>query len=418
MRSALERFFERLHPHVAEGGKAAWAWPLVEGVETFLLTPGAATPRSGTHLRDPMDLKRLMMIVVYAILPAMVAGMWSIGHTAFVAEGVSSPAASACLLRGAWHMLPIVVTSYAVGGAWELLFCVVRKHEINEGFLVTGLLFPLTLAPTTPLWIVAAGVSFGVVIGKEVFGGTGYNILNPALTARALVFFAYPSVISGARVWDVAGRANPLTAWGPPVDGYTGATSLLAVANAAPGSDPVAAIAREGWTWTDLFLGLEPGSMAEVSAAAALVGAAVLIVTGVGSWRIMAGSVVGLIATSALFNALAGATSPASWSLPPHWHLVCGSFAFGTVYMATDPVSAAQTQLGRWLYGFGVGAMIVLIRVANPAYPEGVMLSILFMNVFAPLIDYVVIQRSTAARRARLADGAASAPAVGAASGS
>jgi len=268
---------------------------------------------------------------------------------------------------------------------------------------VTGLLYPLTLAPTTPLWIVALGITFGVVIGKEVFGGTGYNILNPALTARAFVFFAYPAVISGARVWDVAGQWNPFTSYGPPVDGYTGATALLAVSSVERGGDPVAALAAEGWTWMDLFLGTIPGSMGEVSALACLIGAAILIVTGIGSWRIMAGAVVGLVAGATLLNALAGPDSVAAMSLPAHYHLVMGGFAFGAVYMATDPVSAAATDLGRWIYGFFIGLLVVLIRVVNPAYPEGVMLAILFMNVFAPLIDYVVVQRSVRARVARLA---------------
>jgi Na+-transporting NADH:ubiquinone oxidoreductase subunit B len=402
MRDALIRWFHGLHEHVKPGARFAWAWPLVEGAETFLLTPGTRTTE-GAHVRDPMDLKRLMMFVVYAIAPAMLAGAWSIGHTAFVAEGVASPAVADCLLRGLWHMLPIVVTSYAVGGFWEVMFCIVRKHEINEGFLVTGLLFPLTLAPTTPLWIVALGVTFGVVIGKEVFGGTGYNLLNPALTARAFVFFAYPAVISGARVWDVSNRWNPFTTFGPAVDGYTGATPLLAVANAPRGADPIAAIAAEGWSWSDLFLGTIPGSMGEVSAAACGVGALLLIVSGIGSWRVMAGSVLGLAAASTLLNQFAGPDALAAMALPFHYHLVMGSFAFGAVYMATDPVSAAHTNAGRLIYGFGIGCMVVLIRVINPAYPEGVMLSILFMNVFAPLIDYVVIRRSSSARRARLA---------------
>jgi Na+-transporting NADH:ubiquinone oxidoreductase subunit B len=316
---------------------------------------------------------------------------------------VKDPALLDCVLRGAWHMLPIIAVSYAVGGFWELLFCIVRKHEVNEGFLVTGLLYPLTLAPTTPLWIVALGISFGVVIGKEVFGGTGYNILNPALTARAFVFFAYPAVISGAKVWDVSGRWNPFTTYGPAVDGYTGATALLAVSSAAPGTDPVAAITAEGWTWWDLFAGTIPGSMGEVSTLACLIGAAILIVTGIGSWRIMVGTVAGLVATTLLLNGLAGPESVAAMSLPFHYHLVMGGFAFGAVYMATDPVSAAATETGRLIYGFFVGVLVILIRVLNPAYPEGMMLSILFMNVFAPLIDYLVIQRSARQRMARLA---------------
>jgi Na+-transporting NADH:ubiquinone oxidoreductase subunit B len=402
MRSTIEGLFDRYRSQFHGDGKLVWAWPLFEFAESFLLTPGDKT-QHGAHVRDPMDLKRLMIIVVYAILPAMLAGMWNIGHQAFLVEGVKDPALLDCVLRGAWHMLPIIAVSYAVGGFWELLFCIVRKHEVNEGFLVTGLLYPLTLAPTTPLWIVALGISFGVVIGKEVFGGTGYNILNPALTARAFVFFAYPAVISGAKVWDVSGRWNPFTTYGPAVDGYTGATALLAVSSAAPGTDPVAAITAEGWTWWDLFAGTIPGSMGEVSTLAALIGAAILIVTGIGSWRIMVGTVAGLVATTLLLNGLAGPESVAAMSLPFHYHLVMGGFAFGAVYMATDPVSAAATETGRLIYGFFVGVLVILIRVLNPAYPEGMMLSILFMNVFAPLIDYLVIQRSARQRMARLA---------------
>lgn len=402
MRHAMESLFDRYRPLFHDGGKLAWAWPLFEGAETFLLTPDARTSQ-GAHVRDPMDMKRLMMFVVYAILPAMFAGMWNIGHQAFKVEGITDATAIECVLRGAWHMLPIVITSYAVGGVWEVLFCIVRKHEINEGFLVTGLLFPLTLPPTIPLWMVAMGVSFGVVIGKEVFGGVGYNVLNPALTARAFVFFAYPAAISGAKVWDVAGRYNPLTRIGEPVQGYTGATPLLAATSAERGTDPVAALAAEGWTWWDLFAGTIPGSMAEVSALAILIGAAMLILTGIGSWRIMAGCVAGLVATALLLNGVAGPESVAAMTLPAHYHLVMGGFLFGAVYMATDPVSAAGTETGKLIYGFGIGVLVVLIRVLNPAYPEGMMLAILFMNVFAPLIDYVVVQRSTRARVARMA---------------
>ncbi len=404
MRRFLEAQFARVHPLFEKGGRFHRLWPVYEGAETFALTPGTKT-RQGAHLRDPMDMKRLMIMVWFAIVPCLLVGMWSIGHQAYLFEGMEAPPLVQSMLRGAWHMLPIIIVSYAVGGTWELLFCVVRGHEINEGFLVTALLFPLTLAPTTPLWMVAMGISFGVVIGKEVFGGVGYNILNPALTARAFVFFAYPAAISGASIWDVSGQGSLVASAyaSAPVDGYTGATPLLQVASAEPGTSYAAALEAGGWTWMDLFLGTVPGSMGEVSALAALIGAAFLVAIGIASWRIIAGSVIGLVAVAALTNALAGPESLALMTIPPHFHLVMGSFAFGAAFMATDPVSGASTWRGQWLYGFGIGALTVVIRVFNPAYPEGVMLAILFMNVFAPLIDYYVIRGTTRARAKRLA---------------
>jgi Na+-transporting NADH:ubiquinone oxidoreductase subunit B len=299
-------------------------------------------------------------------------------------------------------MLPLIITSYTFGGLAEVVFCIVRKHEINEGFLVTAMLFPLTLPPTLPLWMAAVGIIFGVVIGKEVFGGVGMNILNPALTARAFVFFTYPAAISGAKVWDVAGKGlygNESAL----VDGYSGATPLLAVTAVERGADPVAALAEQGWTFNQLFMGYTPGSMGEVSALACLIGAAFLIITGIASWRIMAGCVIGLVGMSLVFNAYAGPESLAAWHLPPHYHLVMGGFAFGTVFMATDPCSSAVTDKGRWIYGILIGILCVLVRVFNPAYPEGMMLAILFMNVFAPLIDYFVVRKTTSRRIARMA---------------
>jgi Na+-transporting NADH:ubiquinone oxidoreductase subunit B len=406
----LQSLFERAHPLVSKDSKFHWAWPLLEAQETFLLTPDHKTAK-GAHVRDPMDMKRLMIFVIYAMVPCILIGMWNVGYQAYLGEGVASPSVVSSLLRGAWHMLPIIVVSYAVGGAWELLFSVVRRHEINEGFLVTGMLFPLTLAPETPLWIVAAGVSFGVVIGKEVFGGVGMNVLNPALTARAFVFFAYPKVISGAFVWDVVGQGNPITgAAGPAVDGYTGATALLAVASAPNGSSAIEVLNAEGFTWWDLFVGAVPGSMGEVSALGALIGAAALIITGIASWRIIAGTLIGLLGTATFVWVVLGGglTGPspdtlAFFTVPPHYHLVMGGFAFGAAFMATDPVSGAATNAGRWAYGILIGALCVVIRVFNPAYPEGMMLAILFMNVFAPLLDYVALSGGKRRRAARLA---------------
>jgi len=400
MRAFLEGFFDNLRPNFEKGGKLEWAWPMFEGGETFALTPGEKTHK-GSHVRDPMDMKRLMIFVIYALLPCILMAWWNTGYQALLAEGVASPAVLDCVIRGGWAMLPTIIVSYTAGGIAELLFCIVRKHEINEGFLVTAMLFPLTLPPSIPLWMTAMGIVFGVIIGKEVFGGVGMNILNPALTARAFVFFTYPASISGAgKVWTAGGDE---LASAPLVDGFTGATPLLTASSAADGSDPVAAITAAGWSFQDLAIGLIPGSMGETSAIAALLGGIFLIIVGIASWRTMLGCVVGLLATAALLNGLAGPESPAIYNLPPHYHLVMGGFAFGAVFMATDPVSSASTHLGRLIYGFGIGSLCVLVRVVNPAYPEGMMLAILFMNVFAPLIDYYIVQASTKRRRARLA---------------
>lgn len=399
MKRVLEGLFDKYRPLFEGDGKLAWAWPLFEGTETFFLTPGERTQR-GAHVRDPMDMKRLMIFVLYAMVPCILMGWYNTGYQGYLAEGIENPGFIDCILRGGWHMLPIIIVSYAAGGLAEVVFCIIRKHEINEGFLVTAMLYPLTLPPTLPLWMVAMGIIFGVVIGKEVFGGVGMNILNPALTARAFVFFTYPAAISGTNVWDVGGEG--LFA-GTLADGYTGATPLLAVANAAPGPNAVAALEAEGWSFMNLAIGLVPGSMGEVSAIAAVIGAVVLIVTGLASWRTMAACVIGAVGTAALLNGLAGPDSAALMHIPPHYHLVMGGFALGAVFMATDPVSSASTHIGRWIYGIGIGALVVLIRVVNPAYPEGVMLAILFMNVFAPLIDYFVVRQTTRRRVARLA---------------
>lgn len=399
---ALEHLLDTYRAPFEEGGKLHWAWPLWEGMETFLLTVGTKTS-TGVHVRDPMDMKRLMIFVIYALVPAILVGMWNVGARAFLYEGITDATVVECFVRGAWHMVPIIVVSYTAGGIAELVFCVVRKHEINEGFLVTAMLFPLTLPPTIPLWMVAMGIVFGVVIGKEVFGGVGMNILNPALTARAFVFFTYPAVISGAYVWDVVGVSNPLTRTGTAVDGYTGATALLAVAGGERGQQAVDILNEQGFDVWAMATGGIPGSMGEVSAIAILLGAAFLIVTRIAAWQTMVGCVVGLVAITGLFNVLATPDSLPLLTLPPHYHLVMGGFAFGTVFMATDPVSSATTTVGRWIYGICIGVLCGLIRVVNPAYPEGMMLAILFMNVFAPLIDYYVVQASARRRAARLA---------------
>lgn len=388
----LWKKFESLKPHFKKGGRLEKLYPLFEAQESFLFVP-PLTARRAPHVRDAMDIKRLMSTVIVALMPCFLWGMYNVGFQKLAALGEPT-GIFACFLHGAWHMLPIVLVSYVAGGVWEVLFAVVRKHEINEGFLVTGMLFPLTCPPTLPLWMVAAGVSFGVVIGKEVFGGTGMNVLNPALTARAFVFFAYPAFMSGDTVWTAVDPARA-------IDGWSGATPL-AIAAASHGSGVVHALNAAGYTWLDGFLGTLPGSMGEGSTLACLIGATILVATGVGSFRVMISMALGGIAGAFLMGAVAGDSSAGVMSLPWQYHLVYGGFAFGLVYMATDPVSSAATALGKWIYGFLIGVMAILIRAVNPAYPEGVMLAILFMNVFAPLVDHFVVRSNVRRRLARV----------------
>ena len=344
-----------------------------------------------------------MMFVIYALLPCLFFGIWNAGYQFNIANGVADATLLTHLLRGAAMVLPIVMVSYIVGGVWEVLFAVVRKHEINEGFLVTGMLFPLILPPTLPLWQVAVGISFGVVIGKEIFGGVGYNVLNPALTGRAFLFFAYPAQISGDKVW--AGSAK--TAFennfffgtvAENVDGVTMATPLAVAAATEKGSDAIAAMNDAGFTLWNMITGVIPGCIGSTSVIAILLGMIFLIVTGIASWRVMASGIIGCIAMGALFNVLP--LDNAFAALPFIYHIVMGGFLFGIVFMATDPVSCSATNTGKWIYGFLIGALTVLIRVANPAYPEGAMLAILFMNVMAPLIDYFVVQAHIKKRNA------------------
>jgi Na+-transporting NADH:ubiquinone oxidoreductase subunit B len=396
---ALENLFDKARPAFEKGGKLEALHPLFEATEAFVLTPSTVTS-SAPHIRDPLDLKRVMTVVVVALIPCTLFGMYNAGYQALLAEGAET-GFLACFLLGMRLVLPIIIVSYAVGGAWEVLFAIVRKHEVNEGFLVTGLLYPLILPPTMPLWMVGAGVSFGVVIGKEVFGGTGMNILNPALTGRAFLFFAYPASISGDLVWTSI-PSNPAEL----VDGYSGATALLIPHRAAAGANAVDALLNapySDFSWWNLFVGFVPGSIAETSTLCCLIGAAILIITGIGSWRIMLACVVGMTAMSGLLNVLAGENSSAFLTLPPWWHLVMGGFAFGTVFMATDPVTCTTTDVGKWIYGISIGVLVVLIRAINPAYPEGMMLSILFMNVFAPLIDHYVVRANIRRRELRYA---------------
>jgi Na+-transporting NADH:ubiquinone oxidoreductase subunit B len=394
----LRRILDRQEKHFLKGGKLERLFPLYEAIDTFMYTPGKVT-RSGPHIRDVMDLKRMMVMVVYALIPTVLMALYNTGYQANLAIQQVGEAASmswqkdvisalgigfdpsslfANVIHGALYFFPVYIVTIAVGGLWEVLFAVVRRHEINEGFLVTSLLFPLILPPTIPYWQVALGISFGVVIGKEVFGGVGMNILNPALTARAFLFFAYPAEISGDKVW-VA------------LDGFSEATALARLA------DPAMDMAT---SWMDAFLGFIPGSMGETSTLACLIGAAILIVTGVGSWRIMFSVLVGMVVMAFTFNLIGSETNP-MFQVTPLWHLVLGGYAFGAVYMATDPVSAAMTESGKYIYGLLIGILVVLIRVINPAFPEGMMLAILFMNVFAPIIDKVIINRNIKRRQLR-----------------
>lgn len=388
---ALRHFLDKIRPHFVQGGKLAKLYPLYEAADSFIYTPGEITT-GAPHVRDAMDLKRVMITVVIALLPCFFMAMWNTGYQANSAMLLSGGSVDGWrgalisffgytgnpnsmldnLLLGAAWFIPIYLVTNIVGGLWEALFCIVRRHELNEGFLVTGSLFPLICPPTLPLWQVALGISFGVVIGKEIFGGTGKNFLNPALTGRAFLFFAYPAQISGNSVWIAA-------------DGVSGATAL---SRAAEGGVQAVTAAS---SWFDAFIGTIPGSMGETSTLACLVGAAILVFTGIGSWRIMLSGLLGAVALSCLFLLTGSSTNP-MFELGPLWHLVLGGFAFGLVFMATDPVSGAMTQEGQWFYGFLIGAMCIMIRVVNPAFPEGMMLAILFGNVFAPLIDQMVLK--------------------------
>lgn len=403
----LRQILDRQRKLFERGGKLEKLYPLYEAQDTFLYTPDHVT-HSASHVRDGLDLKRMMSIVVVALLPCMFMAMYNTGYQAFTyitqhgAEpyqgwqtglyqwlGMSMTPDSflGCVIYGALFWLPVYIVTLAVGGLWEALFAIVRKHEINEGFLVTSALFPLILPPTVPLWQVALGISFGVVLGKEIFGGTGRNFLNPALVSRAFLFFAYPAALSGNLVWVAV----------TPPDASSGATMLARIKES--GLDA----ATQAWGWWDTFVGLVPGSMGETSTLACLFGVAVLVLTGVGSWRIMAGMTAGTVVMALVFNGLAGKVENAFFAVPFWWHFVLGGWAFGMAFMATDPVSAAYTQKGKLIYGFFIGLMVVLIRVVNPAYPESVMLTILFMNMFAPLIDHFVVQANIKRRMARYA---------------
>jgi Na+-transporting NADH:ubiquinone oxidoreductase subunit B len=386
----FKNLLDSVRPNFEEGGKLEKLYPVYDGFATFLFVPGH-TSHKGAHIRDGVDLKRTMVTVILALVPALLFGMWNAGDLHFAALGETVTFWDKFFF-GAVKIVPMIVVSYAVGLGIEFAFCVVKKHQINEGYLVTGMLIPLIMPIDIPLWMVALSVVFAVVIGKEVFGGTGMNILNPALTARAFAFFAYPTYMSGDQVW-----VNTTADVGQGVvDGYSGATVL---GSYATGGDIQYSV-------FDMFMGTIPGSIGETSTVAIIIGAIMLIFTGIGSWRIMLSGLVGAIAMGLIFNAVAPyALSPEQqvFMAVPFWQqLIMGGFAFGIVFMATDPVSASQTVRGKWIYGFLVGFFAIMIRVFNPAYPEGIMLAILFMNVMAPLIDHYVVQANVTKRKKRL----------------
>lgn len=394
----LKEFIENQEHHFVKGGKLEKLYPIYEMAATFLFTSGSVT-KSASHVRDAMDLKRMMIMVVYALIPAVIMALFNTGYQANIALeklgqtsidswqggvfewlglGYDPSSTLGNMVLGALYFFPVYIVTIAVGGFWEVLFATIRKHEINEGFLVTSLLFPLICPPDIPYWQVAIGISFGVVFGKEVFGGVGMNILNPALTGRAFLFFAYPAQISGDKVWTA-------------IDGFSQATPLAQFADST---------SHVAFSWWHSFIGLIPGSMGETSALACLIGAVILIATGVGSWRIMLSVLIGMVGTSLLFNVI-GSSTNSMFQVTPMWHLVMGGFAFGTVFMATDPVSAAYTTGGKWLYGLLIGILVVMVRVVNPAFPEGMMLAILFGNVFAPILDRIFINANIKRRLAK-----------------
>jgi Na+-transporting NADH:ubiquinone oxidoreductase subunit B len=400
---------DQLEPHFGEGGKLHRFYYAWDAIDTILYTPSSTT-RSGSHVRDGLDLKRMMLTVVAAMLPVQLMALYNTGLQAFLAiEAGAQPldnlqtlfysgwlglpfdpgSIMLCMLYGALYFVPVMVAGLIGGGTVEMIFATVRRHEVNEGFLVTSALIPLILPPTIPLWMTALLTAIGIMLAKEIFGGTGMNFLNPALTIRAMLFFAYPAYMSGVAPWIAADFEG--------VDNFTGATLLLQATEDANALGPVF-----GEQWFSAFFGFIPGSMGETSALACLLGAGILIMTRIGSWRTMAGVVLGTFIGASMLNAIGSDTNP-MFAMPFMWHIVLGGWALGTVFMATDPVSSAFTERGKLFYGLGIGLLVVLIRVVNPAYPEGMMLAILFMNMFAPLIDHFVVKANIRRRKARYA---------------
>lgn len=383
---------DKIKPTFSEGGKLSFLHSTFDAFETFLFVPNHTT-QNGAHIRDGIDLKRTMFTVIVAMLPALLFGLWNVGHQQSLALTGTDGALWDNFFVGLIQTLPIIIVSYGVGLGIEMGFAQFRGHPVNEGFLVTGMLIPLCMPPDVPLWMVGLATAFSVVIGKEVFGGTGMNLLNPALTARMFLYIGYPSSMSGDSVWTFLPEGSET------VDGYSGATNLGELASAT----------AEGKPWSDdllsasimdSFWGNIQGSIGETSVVACLIGAAILIASGIGSWKIMLSTVLGGLFMGWVFN-ISGAHG-AYMDMPAYYHLIIGGFMFGAIFMTTDPVSAAQTERGKWIYGFLIGVLTVLIRVFNPGYPEGIMMAILLMNVFAPLIDYYVVQSNIKTRLNRV----------------
>lgn len=395
----LRDFFDRIEPQFMKGGKYEKFFPVYEMVESFIYTPKTVTT-AAPHARSYVDMKRIMTYVVIATIPCILFGWYNTGlqvngavatygasgWRSWIIEllgiGFDANNIFANMFHGALYFFPIYITTLVAGGFWEVLFATIRRHEVNEGFLVTSMLYTLILPADVPLWQVAIGISFGVVIGKEVFGGTGKNFLNPALVGRAFLYFAYPAYMSGDTIWT-------------PVDGFSGATALSVSA-----SQGFQALQASGITWMDAFVGTIQGCIGETSTIACLIGLLFLLLTKIANWRLVVGCLGGMIGFSLLLNAIGSDTNP-MFALPWYWHLVIGGYAFGLVFMVTEPVSASHTNMGRYIYGALIGVMVVLIRVLNPAFPEGMMLAILFGNVFAPLIDYFVVQANIKRRAKR-----------------
>ncbi|MDN3205126.1 NADH:ubiquinone reductase (Na(+)-transporting) subunit B [Algoriphagus sediminis] len=398
----LRDLMDKQKPLFEKGGKLEQFYYAFEAGETFLFSPNHTTGVKGAQVKDAIDLKRMMITVVVAMIPCLLFGIYNTGHQHLLAVGETAALWDNFgdkLWIGLQLVLPIVIVAYAAGGLVEAAFAVIRKHPINEGFLVTGMLIPLIVPATTPLWQVALATIFAVVIAKEVFGGTGMNILNVAMTARAFLYFAYPAQISGDQVWTYLGEKTA-------VDGFSGATALAVAYNAGVDNVPVeqalaghnTVLGSDMFSFMNMFIGWIPGSIGETSTLMALLGAAILIGTGVASWKIIVSGFAGAYLMGLVMNLFAVNEFMA---MPPQYHWVMGGIAFGIVFMATDPVSASQTEVGKWIYGLLIGMLTVIIRVTNPAYPEGIMLAVLFMNVFAPLIDYYVVKANKTRRLQR-----------------
>ena len=386
----LRKIFAESGKLVEKGKPLSWAYPVWEAADTIFFSTNKQTS-NGPHIRDNMDIKRTMFFVVIALIPCYIFGAYNIGYLNSLSLDIER-SLLANTLFGLTYVLPILIITFIAGAICELTFAIIRKHEVNEGFLVSCALIPLTMPPDVPLWQVFMGTSFGIIIGKEIFGGVGTNVFNPALTARAFMYFAFPTKISGDKVWAV----------GP--DGYSGATALAIPANPVEydtASNLFASSTQFDFSLMNMFWGLIPGSIGETNKLLIIGGALFLIYCGIASWRIIASSIIGLVCTAFLFNLLSGFSTNAMLTITPLQHLLIGSFLFGTVFMATEPVTSSHTNTGRWIYGFLIGVLTVIIRSINPAYPEGVMLAILIMNMFAPLIDYYVIQSNIKMRLAR-----------------